>query len=234
MISNRIWVILIYTVMLLAELYSLVGCHHLERLEYESHTIKIMHKYSWSFFTIWTFIMQMTFLGLAVSHEVSEVLNLSLSVRKKLGRARAVIFDTFTLPCTMLTVSVFWVIWHIDKELIFPSELSRVFPDWLNHMLHTFIVVPVVVEILAPKKYSFVDYKVAARTLFLFAVVYQILYVFIYIQHGVWLYPIHGRVGWPLRIIFFIGKISILMSFQFMGISLQHRKKKMLKSKKVK
>ncbi|CAH1956116.1 unnamed protein product [Acanthoscelides obtectus] len=175
MIPNGIPLILIYTCTLFAELYSLLACQRIEKLDHKSYNLQIMGKYFLLFFTVWTIIMQMTFLGLAVSHEVSEVLNLSLSVRKKLGRARAVIFDTFTLPCTMLTVSVFWVIWHIDKELIFPSELSRVFPDWLNHMLHTFIVVPVVVEILAPKKYSFVDYKVAARTLFLFAVVYQIL-----------------------------------------------------------
>ncbi|CAH1956114.1 unnamed protein product [Acanthoscelides obtectus] len=166
---------------LIAELYAAVFTHDrvegpiLANAANSSIVLSNFKKNRFCYFTGWTFIMQMTFLGLAVSHEVSEVLNLSLSVRKKLGRARAVIFDTFTLPCTMLTVSVFWVIWHIDKELIFPSELSRVFPDWLNHMLHTFIVVPVVVEILAPKKYSFVDYKVAARTLFLFAVVYQIL-----------------------------------------------------------
>ncbi|VEN61085.1 unnamed protein product [Callosobruchus maculatus] len=58
------------------------------------------------YFTFWTLTLQLIFLGLAVCHELSELLKLNLSVRKKLGRARAVIFDTFTFPCTLLTVTV--------------------------------------------------------------------------------------------------------------------------------
>nr|CAI5829631.1 unnamed protein product [Callosobruchus analis] len=179
------------------------------------------------YFTFWTFILQMIFLGLAVCHELSELLKLNLTIRKTLGRARAVIFDTFTFPCTLLTVTVFWTLWHIDRELIFPRALSKVFPDWLNHMLHTFILVPVFVEILAPKKYNFVDYKVAARSLFLFAVVYQSVYLYVYVLHGVWLYPIHEYLGWTGKIILFASKIVALMTFQKIGISFQHRKKKM-------
>ncbi|VEN61082.1 unnamed protein product [Callosobruchus maculatus] len=179
------------------------------------------------YFTVWNFTLQLIFLGLAVCHELSELLKLNLSVRKKLGRARAVIFDTFTFPCTLLTVTVFWTVWHIDRELIFPRELSKVFPDWLNHMLHTFILVPVIVEILAPKKHNFVDYKVAARSLFLFALIYQLVYLYVYMLHGVWLYPIHEYLSWTGKIILFTSKIVALMAFQKIGISFQHRKKKM-------
>nr|CAH7744876.1 unnamed protein product [Callosobruchus chinensis] len=179
------------------------------------------------YFTVWNLTLQLIFLGLAVCHELSELLKLNLSVRKKLGRARAIIFDTFTFPCTLLTVTVFWSVWHIDRELIFPRELSKVFPDWLNHMLHTFILVPVFVEILAPKKHNFVDYKVAARSLFLFALVYQLVYLYVYILHGVWLYPIHEYLSWTGKIILFASKIVALMTFQKIGISFQHRKKKM-------
>ncbi|VEN61084.1 unnamed protein product [Callosobruchus maculatus] len=226
-LHNGISLILIYTTLLLLELYSIVSVGSIKKLERNSYRFQIMQKYNWAFFTIWTFTLQLIFLGLAVCHELSELLKLNLSVRKKLGRARAVIFDTFTFPCTLLTVTVFWTVWHIDRELIFPRELSKVFPDWLNHMLHTFILVPVIVEILAPKKHNFVDYKVAARSLFLFALIYQLVYLYVYMLHGVWLYPIHEYLSWTGKIILFTSKIVALMAFQKIGISFQHRKKKM-------
>lgn len=43
---------------------------------------------------------------------------------------------------------MFWTLWSIDRELVLPEVLDAVVPSWLNHALHTVIIIPVVVELL--------------------------------------------------------------------------------------
>lgn len=48
----------------------------------------------------------------------------------------------------------FWGIWAVDRELIFPKALDSFFPSWLNHVLHTAVLVFAVIEmVLVPKTF---------------------------------------------------------------------------------
>ena len=42
----------------------------------------------------------------------------------------------------------FWGLWAIDRELVFPVALDVFFPPWLNHIMHTSIVIFDVAEML--------------------------------------------------------------------------------------
>lgn len=46
----------------------------------------------------------------------------------------------------------FWSIWAIDRELIFPKALDPFFPSWLNHVLHTSIVIFSTIEMATVPK----------------------------------------------------------------------------------
>ncbi|KAJ8961628.1 hypothetical protein NQ314_005880 [Rhamnusium bicolor] len=119
--------------------------------------------------------LQIFFLITAILDELARFLNVSVDIKKRLGRTRAFIFNTFVFPCSLLVMTIFWSIWHIDRELIFPKVVDDVYPTWLNHTLHTVIAIPLVIELLLPKRYSFVQFKNAALVLTVYMTIYQFL-----------------------------------------------------------
>lgn len=42
---------------------------------------------------------------------------------------------------------IFWVLYAVDRELIFPASLDEWFPSWLNHIMHTLPAVGAFVEL---------------------------------------------------------------------------------------
>lgn len=41
---------------------------------------------------------------------------------------------------------VFWGVWFVDRELIFPRMFDEVLPLWINHSLHTITSIIVITE----------------------------------------------------------------------------------------
>lgn len=115
----------------------------------------------------------MIFVATAILDEIGKLYNAPISTQKVLSRFRSFIFYTLVLPCSVVVVSIFWMLWHIDRELIFPSVIDMFLPSWVNHSLHTFILFPIIVELLQPKTYSFVKFSCAFKILSLYLVIYQ-------------------------------------------------------------
>lgn len=61
---------------------------------------------------------------------------------------RSYLYVQFLFPVTLQVISNFWVFYNIDRELIFPSELDKYVSSWDNHLLHTLIIIPLVVDLL--------------------------------------------------------------------------------------
>ncbi|XP_018575490.1 androgen-dependent TFPI-regulating protein-like [Anoplophora glabripennis] len=187
--------------------------------------IKILGQYRFHFFTVWNFMLQILFLLTAVLDETSKLLDLPVLTRKRLGRTRAFLFNTLVFPCSLLVVTIFWTIWHIDRELVLPKILDKVFPLWLNHVMHTIILVPLAVELALPKRYNFVRFENAAATLVLYALFYQLQYFSIYLRHGIWLYGIYATLTWTQRFLFSVFQLLLLLLFLKIGITIQDSKR---------
>lgn len=43
---------------------------------------------------------------------------------------------------------MFWGLYSINRELIFPKKVEEILPGWVNHSLHTSILVYAVLELL--------------------------------------------------------------------------------------
>merc|ERR1719442_389427 len=61
---------------------------------------------------------------------------------KKSGfaKARDVIFASAAFPIGMFVGIVFWTLFFINRELIFPKILDDYFPAILNHCMHTTVI----------------------------------------------------------------------------------------------
>ncbi|XP_060527418.1 androgen-dependent TFPI-regulating protein-like isoform X2 [Cylas formicarius] len=183
-------------------------------------------KFPTYFFTLWIFGVQTLFLCTAVLDELLQILTPKTKLQKSIQYVRHVTFSTIVFPCTLLVVTVFWTIWHIDRELIFPKALDDFYPAWLNHTMHTFILVPLVIEVAFSQTVD--KYHVLERSLLgllAFAGTYQTIYFFIYIRHGIWLYPIYGVLNWMQRIVFVLIKVIACTLYHYVGVALLTRNK---------
>lgn len=64
----------------------------------------------------------------------------------------------------------------VDRELVLPAAMDAYFPSWLNHLMHSMIVVTTLVElIIAPRQYP--KRLAGLGGLLVFLVIYLIWYV---------------------------------------------------------
>ncbi|KAL1506774.1 hypothetical protein ABEB36_006075 [Hypothenemus hampei] len=161
----------------------------------------------------------MILLLLAITDEVSKLINLPL-IQRPVEKIRYTFFWYLVFPSSLLVVSTFWSIWYIDRELIFPKIVDDFYPSWLNHTLHTLIVIPLIIEVLAQIKHGNVrvSRRRAAIVLLSYCFIYQTLYLLIYFRHGIWLYPIYKTLTWNQRIVFIIFKTLLIFAYQQLGL----------------
>lgn len=111
-------------------------------------------------------------------------------------------------PVSMFVGLTFWGIFFVDRELVFPKALDEFFPNWLNHAMHTNIMVFILIELfMFCRKYP--TRKLGLTVLLVFKLIYLIWIHIIYSYSGMWVYPILQVLNWPLRIVFFILLMSL-------------------------
>ena len=58
----------------------------------------------------------------------------------KLQRCRDLLFATLAFPIGQFVGIVFWVLFHVDRELVFPAHYDNFFPNYINHAMHTTVI----------------------------------------------------------------------------------------------
>ncbi|XP_044268042.1 androgen-dependent TFPI-regulating protein-like [Tribolium madens] len=184
------------------------------------------------YFTGWNFTAQVYFLVIAIIHELSHLLGIPQNVSKYFGLIRHYLFTAIVFPCTMMVSFMFWGLYLIDRELVFPRSLDKFYPSWMTHSVHSFIILPIIAEINLPKEHGFeiIDFYHAVPVLTAFIISYEVSLITIYLVYGVWLYPIFKYLTWLQRLSFLIIVYSITVLLLYLGIFIQHLKK----SKRVK
>lgn len=185
--------------------------------------------------------MQIIFVVTSIVYELGEIFHISVTIQKRLRWFRQHLLHILVIPCTFTVVVVFWTIWHIDRELIFPRIIDLFLSSWVNHCIHTFIMIPIIIELLFPKRYRPIKFSTAIKCLLVYLAIYQTLwvwkieisistvkhnqfcyrYVTLYFLHGVWLYPIYYILNWPQRIAFTAFQFSLNVIFVKISITLQ-------------
>lgn len=58
------------------------------------------------------------------------------------------IFSTFAFPLAFDVALMFWSLFAFDRETVAPKEWDPIFPVWLNHFIHTDIIVFISIELI--------------------------------------------------------------------------------------
>ncbi|XP_071856224.1 androgen-induced gene 1 protein isoform X1 [Bombus fervidus] len=119
-------------------------------------------------------------------------------------------------PVAMFVGIIFWILMFVDRELVLPKALDPYFPWWLNHLMHTMIMVSTLIEMMiAPRKYP--RRSTGFLCLFIFIFIYLIWLHIIFYKSGIWVYPVLDVLPLSLRIVFFIVLFLIILSLYVIG-----------------
>lgn len=118
-------------------------------------------------------------------------------------------------PFAFYIAIVFWTIYTLYKELIFPDNIEEIFPLWVNHVMHTLIVPFVIIElIITPKTYHSRFLGIAIG--FFIGVAYLALLTVAFIMAGSMVYPFIHAMNWKLMfgfvLISYLGVLVLYIS----------------------
>jgi len=131
-------------------------------------------------------------------------------------RIRDYIFTTFTFPLGMNVTILFWGLYAIDRELVFPRVMDPIYPWWLNHILHTNVFVFMAVEMFILYHHSS-NRKAEMAGLSIFIVAYIGWVHVVRLVAGAWVYPVLYVLDLHHRIGFFILVATLPIVFYFAG-----------------
>ncbi|EFA08684.2 androgen-induced gene 1 protein isoform X1 [Tribolium castaneum] len=168
------------------------------------------------FLTYWDALLQALFFTICV---INDLVGTNEEAPKKaplIRRVKDLILPCLAFPLSMFVGLTFWGIYFVDRELIFPRALDQFFPAWLNHVMHTNIMIFILIELFTSyRKYP--ARKVGLTILSLFMLVYLVWIHIIHAYSGMWVYPILEVLNLPLRIVFFIGLLGLSVSLYIVG-----------------
>ncbi|XP_071804633.1 androgen-induced gene 1 protein-like isoform X3 [Asterias amurensis] len=90
--------------------------------------------------TYWNLVFQLTYFFICCVSDLVTSSGAHSPITRKIASFRDWFLAAVAFPIGTLVVVVFWAIWAIDRELIFPKFLDQFFPAWLNHVMHTFVL----------------------------------------------------------------------------------------------
>lgn len=141
------------------------------------------------------------------------------SEKPLIRRIKDLMFSALAFPVTMFVGVTFWGIYAVDRELILPRSFDPYFPTWLNHVLHTNIMVCILIDLVTsfrmyPRK------KIGLSILCTFMLSYMVWIHIIYFKTESWVYPILNVINWPLRVIFYLCCLGLVCSLYNIGETL--------------
>ncbi|KAK4874137.1 hypothetical protein RN001_013497 [Aquatica leii] len=93
------------------------------------------------FLTFWNALLQATFFTVCVLNNFIGTNEILPKTKSSIRKLRDTMLAALAFPLSMFVGVTFWGIYAIDRELVFPKALDAFFPTWLNHVMHTNIMI---------------------------------------------------------------------------------------------
>lgn len=111
---------------------------------------------------------------------------------------------------------MFWLLYAIDRELVFPKSLDAFFPWWLNNFVHTNIMAFVLLEMVL-LHHNYPCRKAGLTGISLFLAVYLGWVHVVYFKANVWVYPVLAVLNWPQRVVFYVFTAAVPIGLYYVG-----------------
>ncbi|KAK9505314.1 hypothetical protein O3M35_009398 [Rhynocoris fuscipes] len=123
------------------------------------------------FLTYWDVLLQALYFSISLINDIIGPKEKDSENTTVLNKVKDFFEASIAFPIAMFVGITFWSLMAIDRELVLPKALDPYFPSWVNHVMHTNIMIFQALEILtSSRKYPPRKYSILA--LFLFQTVY--------------------------------------------------------------
>jgi len=138
------------------------------------------------------------------------------SRNSSINKIKDIIFAGAAFPIGIFVGVIFWSLWAVDRELIFPKVLDEVFPSWLNHLMHT-TVLPLQLAELYFSSHRYPSRVVGGGITSLLTLGYLVWIHVIYYFGGFWVYPVFRVLDNTTRPPFMALCCAMGLTFYFIG-----------------
>nr|XP_022325648.1 androgen-induced gene 1 protein-like isoform X3 [Crassostrea virginica] len=170
------------------------------------------------YLTNWNFIIQTVYFGLCVANDFcgTNVRPSDKGQRCRLQRWRDNFLATVVFPVGMFVVLTFWGIYAVDRELVYPKELDKIIPSWLNHIMHTTILPFLLIDkFLVYHQYP--SRKIGFATLLSLALLYLSWILWVAFYANIWVYPILKVLNPHQKAVFIMAMLVFFMCLYLLG-----------------
>ncbi|XP_034482294.1 androgen-induced gene 1 protein [Drosophila innubila] len=138
-----------------------------------------------------------------------------------LRQLRDYLLASFVVPLGLTVSITFWTLCGVYGESIYLDFLDHIYPGWLNHTMHTLVVVYALLEIcLVPHQYPQRN-----RGFTGVAIVMGCYLVWLNLVHywtGIWIYPFLSALLIPQRWFFFALVVGLSFVYYLLGEQLNY------------
>lgn len=161
-------------------------------------------------------MIQTAYFTVAVLNDLTGSNEPSPTEKPLIRRLKDSVFSALAFPVAVFVGVTFWALYAVDRELILPRSLDAYFPTWLNHVMHTNIVIFILIE-LATSFRMYPSRNFGLSILCTFMLCYVVWMHVIWFETGMWVYPVLNVFNWPLRILFYVFNLIFVCTFYSVG-----------------
>ncbi|XP_038217872.1 androgen-dependent TFPI-regulating protein-like isoform X2 [Zerene cesonia] len=177
-------------------------------LQSEDQQLKTFASFEYKYITIWNLAFQLFFLGLSIVCDLSVILKIDKKhkIINQIKRYKEFFFASTLWPTTLLIFTIFWPIFIYNRELIFPAFIDKVLTTVSNHIMHSFIILIVLWELVLQPRKQPKNHTWNLMNMTFIYVLYFIVIFHHYYMAGVWPYPMvnymYGTIYFPIFMAF--------------------------------
>ncbi|XP_033341583.2 androgen-induced gene 1 protein isoform X3 [Megalopta genalis] len=175
----------------------------------------------WKFLTFWGAILQALFFFVCMLNDWFGTNAVNPKKPPLIRKFKDFLYASLAFPIAMFVSLTFWGLMSIDRELVFPKAVDPYFPWWLNHLMHTMVLVSTLIEmILSPKQYP--RRLFGLSTVSIFGSLYLLWVHVIHYKSGVWVYPLLPLMSVPVRVLFLVSMVVFSGMLYILGEALDN------------
>ncbi|XP_067623013.1 androgen-induced gene 1 protein isoform X2 [Eurosta solidaginis] len=168
------------------------------------------------FLSYWSLIIQSIYFTISLINDFVGTNEVAPKHTPAIRKIKDYLMATLAFPVALNVGITFWSLYAIDRELVFPRVLDAVFPNWLNHVVHTNIMVFAILELFT----SFREYPKRSKGivgLTIFLITYLVWIHIVKYYSGIWVYPVLEVLELPQRIVFFVAVLAFTLFLYILG-----------------
>ncbi|XP_072880746.1 androgen-dependent TFPI-regulating protein-like isoform X1 [Hemitrygon akajei] len=163
----------------------------------------------WKYLTFLNLFLQMIFNGFCILADIQKRAVWILSLRD-------FFFSVLVFPVSTFVVTAFWLLFTFDRALVYPEDLDKFIPLWVNHAVHT-IVLPLVLLELFITPHQYPKRRTGLLILGFASISYLLWVLWIYYAAGAWVYPLLGLFNQSGLVLFFSVSLLLVMLLYLLG-----------------